>query len=187
MSQVLKFMKRLIALPYVALALGCKEEQLATVPVTETRGPAFAVASEIPRAPQGRPQPKLQTVKLWIGTNELSAEVAHTREQITRGMMWRTNMAEMEGMLFVFSRPHQAQFWMRNTVLPLSCAYIDPEGTILEVHDMKPLDETGIPAKSDQVQYVLEVNQGWFQRHNVAPGMLISSERGSLSKTFFGR
>jgi len=93
----------------------------------------------------------------------------------------------MEGMLFVFSQPHRAQFWMRNTLLPLSCAYIDSEGTILELHDMKPRDETPIPAASDQVQYVLEMNKGWFERHNVTPGMLINTERGSLSQTFFRR
>jgi uncharacterized protein len=103
------------------------------------------------------------------------------------GMMWRTNMAEMDGMLFVFAQPHRARFWMRNTILPLSCAYIDPEGTILELHDMKPRDESGIPANSDNVQYVLEMNKGWFERHNVTSGMLINTERGSLSKTFFRR
>jgi uncharacterized protein len=171
------------------LGLGCKEDEAQTAAVaTENRAaPMLVSRSDIPRAEQGRPQPRLPTVKLWIGTNELTAEVAHTMPQIMTGMMWRTNMAETEGMIFVFARPHRAQFWMRNTLLPLSCAYIDPEGTILEVHDMKPRDETGIPAGSDQVQYVLEVNQGWFQRHNVAPGMLITSDRGSLAKTFFAR
>ena len=143
--------------------------------------------SDIPRAAQGTPQPHLSTVKLFVGTNELTSEIAYTPEQVASGMMWRTNMAEMEAMLFVFARPHRAQFWMRNTLLPLSCAYIDPEGTILELHDMKPLDETGIRADSDQVQYVLEVNQGWFERHNVQPGMLITTERGTLPELFFRR
>jgi uncharacterized membrane protein (UPF0127 family) len=107
--------------------------------------------------------------------------------QIMTGMMWRTNMAEMEGMLFVFPGPHRAQFWMRNTVLPLSGAYIDPDGTILEVHEMKPRDETPIPAATDQVQYVLEMNEGWFDRHNVKPGVSVSTERGTLGQTFSGR
>ena len=167
------------------LAVGCKNDE-ARSDLPEAP-PAIAVPSNIPRADEGRPQPRLPTVKLWVGTNELTAEVARTMPQIMTGMMWRTNMAEMEAMIFVFAQQHRAQFWMRNTLLPLSCAYIDPEGTILEIHDMKPRDERGIPAGSDQVQYVLEVNQGWFQRHNVTPGMLIRSERGSLFQTFFAR
>jgi uncharacterized membrane protein (UPF0127 family) len=175
----------------VALASGCKNDQpvSATAPATNPAPrPAQAqVPREIPRADEGRPQPRLSTLKLWVGTNELNAEIAANMNEIMSGMMWRTNMPEMEGMLFIFPQPHRAQFWMRNTLLPLSCAYIDPEGTVLELHDMKPRDETPIPASTDQVQYVLEVNQGWFQRHNVAPGMLITTERGSLPQTFFRR
>ncbi|MDB6039220.1 MAG: hypothetical protein JWM99_3061 [Verrucomicrobiales bacterium] len=138
----------------------------------------------VPEAKQ--PQGKLQTMKLYLGPQEISAELAITLPQITTGMMFRTNMAEMEGMLFVFGRPHQAQFWMRNTLLPLSCAYIDPEGTILELHDMKPLDETGIPAVTDQIQYVLEMKQGWFQRNNASTGAVVRTPRGTLQQTFFG-
>ena len=89
-------------------------------------------------------------------------------------------------MLFVFSRPRRASFYMRNTLLPLSCAYIGSDGTILEIHDMKPLDETPIVASTDQVQYVLEVNQGWFKRHGVSVGTVASTEKGPLRKIFFG-
>ena len=149
-----------------------------------SRSARVEAPAEIPRRAEGRPQPRLGTLKLWIGTNELTAEIAQTMPQIMSGMMWRTNMAEMDGMLFIFRQPHRAQFWMRNTLLPLSCAYIDPEGTILELHDMKARDETPIPADSDQVQYVLEVNQGWFERHKVTPGMLVTTARGSLPAAF---
>ena len=90
-------------------------------------------------------------------------------------------------MLFVFAGPHRASFWMRNTVLPLTCAYIDPDGVILEIHDMKPLDETAIEAASDNVQFVLEMNQGWFARHHVSTGVVVRTERGSLLETYFGR
>jgi uncharacterized membrane protein (UPF0127 family) len=181
----------LLALMALAVA-GCKNES----PVAVTPPPAQQATAaerpalqpgEVPRAEQGRPQGKLVTLKLWVGTNEVSAEIAQTMPQIMTGMMWRTNMAETDGMLFVFPQPHQTKFWMRNTLLPLSCAYIDPEGTILELHDMKPRDETSIPAATDQVQFVLEMNQGWFDRHNVKPGMVIATERGSLLQTFFRR
>ena len=129
-------------------------------------------------------QPTLQTIKLWLGTNELNTELALTPAQIQAGMMWRTNMGEMEGMLFVFAAPHQVSFWMKNTLLPLSCAYIDPEGTILEIYDMNPRDESPIPSLSSRIQYVLEVNQGWFQRHNVSTGAVVTTEHGPLSRTF---
>ncbi len=187
-------MKQVILLvAIIAAACGCKNDPSQTAPAPAPAAAApeapqrSSAPQEIPRAAEGRPQSRLVTLKLWVGTNEVTAEIAQTMPQIMSGMMWRTNMPEMESMLFVFSQPHRAQFWMRNTLLPLSCAYIDSEGNILELHDMKPKDETPIPAGSEQVQYVLEVNQGWFERHNVTPGMLITTERGSLSQTFFRR
>ncbi|MCS1411559.1 MAG: hypothetical protein M2R45_04759 [Verrucomicrobia subdivision 3 bacterium] len=131
--------------------------------------------------------PKLRTVKLWLGANELISETARSRTEIATGMMYRTKMAENEAMIFVFPRPFRASFYMRNTVLPLSCAYIDRDGTILEIHDMKPLDETPIVASTDQVRYVLEVNQGWFDRHGVKIGTVVTTEKGSLDQIFFGR
>lgn len=133
----------------------------------------------------GEPQAKLQTLKLWVGAAEIIAEIAHTERQVTNGMMFRTTMAENEGMLFVFLFPHRTAFWMKNTLLPLSCAYADSEGVILELHDSKPKDETLIGAASDQVQYVLEAQRGWFERHEVGVGTLIRTERGSLAETFF--
>lgn len=130
-------------------------------------------------------QPKLPVIRLWLGANELKAEVARLPTEIAAGMMHRTKMAEDEAMLFVFSRPRRASFYMRNTILPLSCAYIGSDGTILEIHDMKPLDETPIVASTDQVQYVLEVNQGWFKSHRVSIGTVVSTEKGTLRKIFF--
>ena len=65
-------------------------------------------------------------------------------------------------MLFIFEQPRKASFWMRNTKIPLSIAYIDSAGKILEIKSMNPLDETVVPSSSDQVAYALEVNQGWF-------------------------
>ena len=129
-------------------------------------------------------QPRLQTIKLWLGPQELTAELAMTIPQIMTGMMFRKEMAETEGMLFVFGRAHQASFYMRNTLIPLSCGYIDPEGAILEIHDMKPLDESPIEAGSSNIQYVLEVKQGWFERNMVATGSVVRTELGSLPDTF---
>ena len=124
---------------------------------------------------------------MWAGSEEMIAELARTELQMQTGMMFRTNMAEKEGMLFLFPRPHQASFWMANTVLPLSAAYISPEGTILEIHDLNPLDTNSVTAATDQVQFVLETNQGWFKRHNIQTGMLVRSERGSLQQLLRSR
>ncbi|MGZ8900317.1 MAG: DUF192 domain-containing protein [Limisphaerales bacterium] len=142
------------------------------------------VAAPVSAATVGQPQAKLPVLKLWVGTNQVSAEIASTLDQIRTGMMFRTNMAEMEGMLFVFPEPQQVAFYMKNTLIPLSGAYIDSEGTILETFEMQPLNETAIPSRSTQVQYVLEMNKGWFDRHNIRPGVAISTERGTFPQTF---
>ncbi len=135
----------------------------------------------------GQPQPKLPTLKLWLGAHEMVTEIARTPTEHQVGMMWRTNMAEMEGMIFIFDQPGYRAFWMRNTLVPLDIAYIAPDGTLLEVHAAQPRNETPLPSDSDRVQFVLETNQGWFQRNNVKPGMQIRTEKGSLQETFFRR
>src|ERR1035437_5838047 len=139
-----------------------------------------------PKLPTEAP-PKLQTMKLWLGAEEMIAELALTGLQMQTGMMFRTNLAENAGMLFVFPMPHRASFWMKNCPLPLSAAYIDPEGVILEIHDLKPHNTNSVVASSEQVQFVLEANQGWFGRHNITTGMLVRTEHGSLMETFSGK
>ena len=134
-------------------------------------------------------QPKLPTVKVWLGSEELIAEIAREQVQIATGMMYRTNMAENEAMIFVFP-PEQIgpkSFYMRNCVVPLSAAYITPEGTIAEIVDLHPGNEVGVQSKSSNLQFVLEVPQGWFLRHNIRTGAVIRTERGSLQETFFRR
>ena len=159
-----------------AIWIGCNRvEQLSSAPPPPT-----------PREPK-QAQPALSTIKLWLGAEEIAAEQAITSMQIQTGLMFRKEMPENHGMLFVFNEPHRASFWMRNTVLPLTCAYIDANGVVLEIRDMKPLDESPIEAVSDNVQFVLEMNQGWFARHHVAPGTVVKTERGSLLETYFGR
>ncbi len=129
-------------------------------------------------------QPRLETIKLWIGPEVMSAELALTPDQLRTGMMWRTNMVENEGMLFVFPMAHRTAFWMKNTILPLSAAYIDPEGTILEIHDLQPHNTNSVVASSDRVQFVLETREGWFKRHNIGPGTIVRTEHGTLQQSF---
>ena len=132
-------------------------------------------------------QPKLQTMRLWLGAEEMVAELALTPLQLQTGMMFRTNLAENAGMLFVFAGPHRASFWMKNCPLPLSAAYIDPDGVILEIHDLQPHNTNCVVASSERVQFVLETRQGWFSRHNVGTGTVVRTEHGPLLNTFFGR
>jgi uncharacterized membrane protein (UPF0127 family) len=130
-------------------------------------------------------QPRLPTIKLWIGAQEMVTEIARQQVEVNTGMMHRKQMGENDGMLFVMPYPHRTSFYMRNTLVPLSAAYIDPEGTIVEIHDLKPLDETPVEAQSDKIQYVLETPQGWFKKNNIGPGTLIRTEKGSLEQTFW--
>jgi uncharacterized membrane protein (UPF0127 family) len=132
-------------------------------------------------------QPKLTTLKLYLADKTVTAEVAKSIKEIATGMMFRESMGENEGMLFVFGRPHQTSFYMKNTIVPLSGAYIDSEGKILEIHKMEPHNQAGIPSKKDNIQFVLEMNQGWFEKNGISVGTRVVTERGSLVKTFFGR
>jgi uncharacterized protein len=130
-------------------------------------------------------QPKLRTMKIYLGPETLDAELALTIEQQRTGMMFRTNIQETDAMLFVFPRPMQASFWMKNCPESLSAAYITPDGVIAEIHHLEKNDTNNVFAATDNIQYVLEVKDGWFARHNINPGTIIRTEKGSLPETFF--
>ena len=130
-------------------------------------------------------QPKLPTIKVWVGAEELITEMALTSPQQMTGMMWRTNMPDNTAMIFVHSTPRQAGYWMKNCYVPLSIAYIDTDGAILEIHDLQPHDTNSAVSASTNVRFALETPQGWFQRHNVNPGAVVRTERGTLMETFF--
>jgi hypothetical protein len=117
----------------------------------------------------------------------LDAELALTPRQESTGMMFRTNIAETDAMLFVFPRPFQASFWMKNCPESLSAAYIGPDGVIAEIHHLEKNDTNSVVAVADNIQYVLEVKDGWFARHNINPGAVIRTGKGSLSETFLRR
>lgn len=175
----------LVVLP-LACAAGCDR---GAAPAAEGKLAATAATpSAATNEPAGQPQPKLPTVKLWLGANkEVVAEIARSTPQVMTGMMFRASMAENEGMLFVFGDATRRSFWMKNTRLPLSIAYIDPEGVILEIHDLHPRNEIPVSSKSYAVQFALEMNQGWFERNKVGAGTVIRTEHGALAETFFKR
>lgn len=118
----------------------------------------------------GQPQPLLPTVTLLADKIGITAEVAKSPETCERGLMYRKTMADNAGMLFVFPEERCANFWMANTLIPLSIAFLDRTGEILEIRDMKPLDRTPILSQSIHVQYALEMNSGWFSINQVRVG-----------------
>jgi uncharacterized protein len=95
--------------------------------------------------------------------------------------MFREKLADEEGMLFCLTREGTASFWMANTKIPLSIAYLDRVGKILEIHELKPLDLTRVPSQSDKVYYALEMNRGWFNLNKVKPGDVVKPAQGSLA------
>ena len=111
----------------------------------------------------------LQTQELKINQWKLTVEIADTRETQEKGLMGRDSMAEDHGMLFVYDRDARKSFWMKNTKIPLSLAYIAADGTIREIYDMEPLSTRIVDSKYS-VRYVLEVNQGAFDRHGIKVG-----------------
>lgn len=166
----------------------------ATAPTTAVNTATAALTTTtVPPLTDVRPlhllhaQPRLATTQLWLGAEELTVELAVSQTEVATGMMFREKMPEGEGMLFIFRAPHQTGFYMKNTLVPLSAAYISPEGRILEIVDLQPGDETPKHSQTDQVQYVLEVNQGWFKQKGIGPGTILRTARGTLQESFFGR
>jgi uncharacterized protein len=100
---------------------------------------------------------------------EVQVEIADEEDEQKRGLMERTALAEDAGMLFVFPGERPLSFWMKDTLIPLSIAYIDGDGGIVDIQDMAPLDETSHPSAAP-AQYALEVNQGFFEERGVQVG-----------------
>jgi uncharacterized protein len=110
-----------------------------------------------------------KTLSLSIGKAHVSAEVAATEQTRELGLMHRRSMASHAGMLFVFDAPDAYCFWMKNTLIPLSIAFIDGDGVIVNIDDMAPQTETNHCA-TKPAKYALEMNQGWFQQNRIGAG-----------------
>ena len=108
-------------------------------------------------------------VKLTVGGHAVRAELADTPKRHERGLMFREQLPDDEGMLFCYEESRVLSFWMKNTRIPLSIAFITGDGAILNIEDMEPYSlkthRSHLPAR-----YALEMNQGWFREHNVGEG-----------------
>ncbi|MGQ9693816.1 MAG: DUF192 domain-containing protein [Thermodesulfobacteriota bacterium] len=118
---------------------------------------------------QVQAQEKKNLVPLFIKDKQILVEVARTDKEKARGLMFRSKLAENEGMLFIYEQNEILSFWMKNTFIPLSIAFIDREGTIVDMQDMEPFSlDTHRSARP--AQYALEVNKGWFQKNGIKVG-----------------
>ena len=111
-------------------------------------------------------------VRLTVGGEAFDVELAVTPEQRRQGLMFREQLGEREGMLFVFDEEQTVSFWMRDTPLPLSIAFIDARGVIVHVADMVPYSEAPVPSRYP-VRYALEVNKGALERAGIEVGDLV--------------
>ncbi|MDP3798388.1 MAG: DUF192 domain-containing protein [Polaromonas sp.] len=118
---------------------------------------------------QDAPQTGLPRITLGAGMHKIDAQVASTPQQRQIGLMYRTTMPQHEGMIFVFEQPSQQCFWMKNTLLPLTAAFVADDGTIVNLADMKP-QTTESHCSAQPVRYVLEMNKGWFAKKGIKAG-----------------
>ena len=123
-----------------------------------------------PALAQETAQVTLPSVTLSVAGKAVTAEVADDAQERSIGLMFRDHLAPNAGMLFVMSKSERASFWMRNTTLPLSIAYINPSGVIVEIHDLQPLDEKPVPSAFPNIGYALEMEQGWFSENGILAG-----------------
>ncbi|WP_412103099.1 DUF192 domain-containing protein [Polaromonas sp. SM01] len=124
---------------------------------------------------QDAPQMNLPRVKLSAGMHLIDAQVALTPEHRATGLMFRREMPQHEGMLFVFEQPADQCFWMKNTLLPLTAAFVANDGTIVNLVDMKP-QTTDSHCSAQPVRYVLEMNQGWFAKRGIKAGSKLGGQ-----------
>lgn len=161
-------MNRLVRFPLAALSLS-----------------ALAMASSFAAA-QGKAQPRLPTVRLQAGMHIVQAE--HAKDRVTReaGLMWRERLDPNWGMLFEFESPGVHCFWMRNTPLPLSIAFLDDDGRIVNLADMQPRSDDSHCAKRP-VRFALEMEQGWFARRGLTVGAQLLQSQVFPSQRARGR
>jgi uncharacterized protein len=163
----------LLLLPLLLLAPGCGEGV-----AQQQRGSGLAPSTTAAEASGALPT---DTLTLVLRTSsgeevEVEAEVADDKAEKMRGLMGRTALAEDAGMLFIYEREKPLSFWMKDTLIPLSIAYIDEDGRIIDIQDMEPLDETLQPS-AEPAKYALEVNQGFFEERGVKVGDMLVGTR----------
>ncbi|WP_414662305.1 DUF192 domain-containing protein [Horticoccus sp. 23ND18S-11] len=138
------------------LTLGaCAKEKSGTTPAAVTIAAAKTVADFFP---------------IQVGERTVRMQLAVRPDEMQRGLMERRDLARDDGMIFIYEKPQQMSFWMRNTPTPLDIGFYNSEGVLEEVYPMHPFDETSVSSRSDRLRFALEMNQGWFQANGIKPG-----------------
>ena len=114
-----------------------------------------------------------------IGDVPIKVEAAVLPEERSRGLMFRESMALNEGMLFVFEKGTSQRFWMKNTRIPLDIGYLSSSGVLLEIHKAKPHDTSGVPSRSNDIKFVLELNAGAYKKLGISIGSKVLLKRVS--------
>jgi uncharacterized membrane protein (UPF0127 family) len=135
----------------------------------------------VPVLAQDQAQLNLPHVRIQAGMYQIDAQLAATPAQREIGLMFRSDMPQHEGMLFVFEQPSEQCFWMKNTILPLTAAFVADDGTIVNLADMKP-QSTDSHCSAKPVRFVLEMNQGWFGKKAIQAGYKLSGKPFDVAK-----
>jgi uncharacterized membrane protein (UPF0127 family) len=151
-----------------------------TAPVAPAAKPA---ADDGPIFYRSRAQTGLPRVRVLLGPHEVQAETCSTLEQIATGLMHRTGIGPEEAMLFVFGSGQRRSFYMRNVPFPIAAGYIDAEGILQEIVQLKAMDITPVPSKSENIQYVLETAPDWFEKHGIGVGTQLATAQGPFATT----
>jgi uncharacterized protein len=146
----------LLVFAIAAGGVGCaRESGAAAAPKATTTASPKTVADYFP---------------IKVGDVSVRMQLAVRPAEMQRGLMERRNLGADDGMIFVYERPQQMSFWMHNTPTPLDIGFFTRDGTLQEVYPLHPFDETSVASRSSELQFALEVNQGWFRDKGVKPG-----------------
>ena len=178
MKNFMTFINFIIILSiFTVLITGCNGDGVTPAPEispspTTTSLPTATSSPNATSSPSPTPTSagiEFETKTIQVKDKIITVEIADTPQKRELGLMYRTSLDENKGMLFIFPTPSKLSFWMKNTFIPLSIAFIDEEGTIKEIENMEP-ETTITHVSKDLCKYALEVNQGWFERNNINVG-----------------
>lgn len=172
----MKIEKYFAVLLAALLAVSCSKSETPAAPAAPVAGSPSAALSHA--------QPKLRTMKIYLGAEVLDAELALSDQEIETGMMFRTNILETDAMLFDLRYPQQAGFWMKNCPESISVAFISTDGVIEEIHHLEQNDTNTVLSAHNDIVFALETKEGWFARHHIANGTVMRTEKGTLAETF---
>lgn len=120
--------------------------------------------------PAVEPEPVETVFPIKVGSATVNLQLALSDAEMERGLMFRQDLPANQGMLFVYKEPRDLSFWMRNTPTPLEIAFFTSDGVLREVYSLIPFNENPVKSKRDDLQYAMEVSQGWFDFTGVKPG-----------------